>query len=91
MSLTTVATSWHDDAMRTIIDLPADQIEALDNYRQREGVSRAEAVRRAVAAFIPTKQRRNPDLKAHAAFGSSQRHRKEDSVVTVRRLREEWG
>ncbi len=90
MILTAVAISWHDDGVRTIIDLPTDQIEALDHYRRREGVSRAEAVRRAVAAFIPTKQRRKPDLKAHAAFGSSQQNRKEDSVITVRRLREEW-
>ena len=76
--------------MRTIVDLPSDHIEALDDYGRREGVSRAEAVRRAVAAFVPTKTRGKPDLKSHPAFGSSKRYRKEDSVVTVRRLREEW-
>jgi metal-responsive CopG/Arc/MetJ family transcriptional regulator len=76
--------------MRTIVDLPDEQIEALNSYSRREGVSRAEALRRAVAAFIPTKGRQKPDLKAHAAFGSSKRYRKEDSVVTVRRLRDEW-
>ena len=76
--------------MRTIVDLPSEQIEALDSYGRREGVSRAEAMRRAVAAFIPVKGRKKLDLKTHAAFGSSKKYRKEDSVVTVRRLREEW-
>ena len=76
--------------MRTIVDLPEDQIAALDRYGRREGISRAEALRRAVAAFVPTKQHSKPDLTTHPAFGSSKRYRKEDSVITVRRLREEW-
>jgi hypothetical protein len=88
--LTAKVISRDDDAVRTIVDLPDDQIAALDSYGRREGVSRAEAVRRAVAAFVPMKGRKKADLKAHPAFGSSKRYRKEDSVVTVRRLREEW-
>ncbi len=76
--------------MRTIVDLPATQIKALDSYRKREGISRAEAVRRAVEAFIPTRGKGRADFAAHPAFGSSQRFRKEDSVKTVSRLREEW-
>ncbi len=76
--------------MRTIIDLPQTQIKALDLYRKREGISRAEAVRRAVEAFIPAGRKDNFDFAAHPAFGSSKRYRKEDSVKTVRRLREEW-
>jgi hypothetical protein len=47
--------SHDDDAVRTIVDLPEEQIKALDAYRKRHGISRAEAVRRAVAAFIPPK------------------------------------
>lgn len=80
----------HDDTMRTIVDLTEKQIAALDLYRKRAGISRAEAVRRAVAAFVPEAGRKKMDLRAHPAFGSSKRFRGEDSVVTVRRLREEW-
>ncbi len=84
------ASSSHDDGMRTIIDLPQTQIKALDSYRKREGISRAEAVRRAVEAFVPTRSKDSADFANHPAFGSSKRYRKEDSVKTVRRLREEW-
>ena len=79
-----------DDAMRTIIDLPEEQLQALDTYRRRLGISRAEAVRRAVAAFVPVKARPKVDFLSHPAFGSSKRFRQEDSVEFVRRLREEW-
>ena len=84
------ASSWHDDEMRTIVDLPETQVKALDSYRKREGISRAEAVRRAVEAFVPTRGKGSADFINHPAFGSSKRFRKEDSVKTVRRLREEW-
>ena len=84
------ASSSHDDEMRTIVDLPETQIKALDSYRKREGISRAEAVRRAVEAFVPTRGKNGTDFANHPAFGSSKRYRKEDSVKTVRRLREEW-
>jgi len=76
--------------MRTIVDLPEAQIKALDSYRRREGISRAEAVRRAVAAFAPVSGRKPRDLRQHPAFGSSKAFRREDSVQTIRRLREEW-
>lgn len=76
--------------MRTIIDLHEAQIKALDSYRKKEGISRAEAVRRAVEAFVPRRPKGGFDFAAHPAFGSSKRYRKEDSVKTVRRLREEW-
>ncbi len=76
--------------MRTIVDLPEDQIEALDGYRKKEGISRAEAVRRAVASFLPAKPAKKFDFRTHTAFGSSKSFRKEDSVDLVRRLRKEW-
>lgn len=38
--------------VRTIIELPVEQLDALDRWRRREGVSRAEAIRRAVALLI---------------------------------------
>jgi len=82
--------SHDDDVVRTIVDLPEEQIKALDAYRKRHGISRAEAVRRAVAAFIPAKSHKKIDLRKHTAFGSSKTFRKEDSVELVRRLRDEW-
>ncbi len=76
--------------MRTIVDLPEEQIQALDTYRKKAGVSRAEAVRRAVASFLPAKPQRRFDFSNNPAFGSSKSFRKADSVEVVRRLREEW-
>ena len=51
--------------MRTIIDLPADQLEALDRLCQRDGISRAEGVRRAVAEHV----RQQQSADATQAFG----------------------
>ena len=76
--------------MRTIVDLPQAQIKALDGYRKKEGISRAEAVRRAVASFLPPNLGKRFDFRKDPAFGSSKGFRKEDSVELVRRLREEW-
>jgi len=42
------------DALRTIVDIPEDQLAALDAWRTARGVSRAEAVRRAVAKLQDT-------------------------------------
>ena len=75
--------------MRTIIDLPLEQVRALDAYREQEGISRAEAVRRAVASFLPPPARRI-DYLNHPAFGSSKACRKLDASERVRRIREEW-
>jgi hypothetical protein len=82
--------SLDDDGVRTIVDLPEAQIKALDTYRKKHGISRAEAVRRAVAAFFPAKPHEKIDFRRDPAFGSSKAFRKEDSVKLVRRLRDEW-
>jgi len=58
--------------MRTVIDLPEEQIKALDSYRKKERISRAEAVRRAVAAFLPAKPRMGFDFCGHPAFRKQQ-------------------
>jgi ribbon-helix-helix CopG family protein len=42
----------YDDVMRTIIELPGSQLDALDAWCRREDISRAEAIRRAVAVAI---------------------------------------
>lgn len=75
----------YDDDMRTIVDLPEEQLDGLAEICRREGISRAEAVRRAVAAFLQ-------DLAPIAvddAFGLW-RDRGFDGLEYERRLRVEW-
>jgi Arc/MetJ-type ribon-helix-helix transcriptional regulator len=70
--------------MRTIVDLPDAHVEALDALRRREGISRAEVVRRAVAEHLTRHQ-----ADAAPAFGLW-RARRVDGVAYQRRLRREW-
>ena len=70
--------------MRTIVELPDEQIKALTALCEAEGISRAEAIRRALADML---------AKSHAgtrqqAFGSWDR--KGDSRQLVEALRQEW-
>ena len=77
----------YDDAMRTIIDLPDDQLAALDAWRVAHGVSRAEAVRRAVAKLLDDKPARHAAIDA--AFGLW-RGRVTNGLEEQERLRGEW-
>lgn len=70
--------------MRTIVDIPEHQLAALGELCERERISRAEAVRRALEAMLALEQPRNREK----SFGQwSQRG---DSRGMVRKLREEW-
>lgn len=71
--------------MRTIIDLPPKQVESLDAWCKQEGISRAEAVRRAVADHLEKHQ----TAARGKAFGAW-RGRPENEVDYQRALREEW-
>lgn len=71
--------------MRTIIDLPDPMMHELDSHAKREQVSRAEAVRRAIAEYLS----RRPTPKAEAAFGIW-KNKKIDALTYVDRLRDEW-
>jgi metal-responsive CopG/Arc/MetJ family transcriptional regulator len=71
--------------MRTIIELPKEQLADLDSHCRREGISRAEAIRRAVAAML---DERSKD-QAAGAFGLW-RGRAEDALAEQERLRGEW-
>jgi metal-responsive CopG/Arc/MetJ family transcriptional regulator len=75
----------HDDVMRTIIDLPEEQLSALDAWRLARGVSRAEAVRRAVARLLDDELARRAAVAA--AFGL---WKGRDGLVDQERLRAEW-
>ena len=71
--------------MRTIIELPSDQLMALDAICERDGISRAEAVRRAVAEHIARERSARPD----EAFGLWRR-RPVDGLAYQNSLRGEW-
>ena len=75
--------------MRTIVDLPDEQIRALDAYSKKYGISRAEAVRRAVASFLPKRRQGRLDFRNDPAFGYW-KNRDVDSVEYQRTLRAEW-
>ena len=72
--------------MRTIVDLPEEQLQALARICQQEKISRAEAVRRAVAGLVAAA---SPQPSAEVGFGVW-RHKKLKSRQHVDRLRAEW-
>jgi Ribbon-helix-helix protein, copG family len=76
--------------MRTIVDLPKEQIEALDTYAKAKGVSRAAVVREAVATYLPAKKKKKVSFRDHPSFGSEKMPKGFDSVEYVRKLRAEW-
>lgn len=71
--------------MRTIIELPKEQVDALDDHCRREDISRAEAVRRAVAEHL----RKYSQSAARSAFGLW-RGRRVDGLKYQETLRREW-
>jgi len=77
--------TWYDDAMRTIVDIPASQLESLDRQCHLEGISRAEAVRRALTAHLA----RQSSRAASSAFGLW-RNEGVDGLEYERRVRAEW-
>jgi Arc/MetJ-type ribon-helix-helix transcriptional regulator len=81
--------------VRTIIDLPEEQIEQLRRLCQRKGISRAEAVRRGVELLLDSEEQTDRDRLAErrraldAAFGMW-KDRGVDAVEYQRKLRAEW-
>ena len=71
--------------MRTIIDLPNEQIEPLKALSNRSNLSRAELIRRAVGEYL---QRHRP-LPDDEAFGLW-KGRIVDGIKYQERLRSEW-
>lgn len=72
--------------MRTIIDLPDQQLEALGRISKRRKLSRAELIRQAVDRYLAEHA---PELGA--AFGLWKRAgARKDGVAYQRRLRREW-
>jgi len=70
--------------MRTIVDLPEEQMRKLALFCRREKISRAEAVRRAVDRFL----RGSSTGDLGSFFGASKTHGNISRQVS--RLRGEW-
>jgi hypothetical protein len=70
--------------MQTTVDLPEEQIKALDQYSRAEGISRAEADRRAVASFLPTKPKSKNWLNKHPAIGAWPHGNSDNWVANLR-------
>jgi len=76
----------HDIPMRTIVDLPEEQIGALTRLCEEQRISRAEAVRRAVALMLKEAASEQKDF----GFGLW-KHKRISSRKLVDNLRGEWG
>jgi len=72
--------------MRTIVDLPEEQIEVLKQLSRQARLSRAELVRRAINEYL----QRHHSQSSEDAFGVWG-HQPRDGLVYQRELRDEWG
>ncbi len=71
--------------MRTLVDLPEGDVEALDRIAERRDASRAKIIRQAVREYLAKASPSESD----AAFGLWA-DRREDGLAYQRRLRSEW-
>ncbi|MES2661552.1 MAG: ribbon-helix-helix protein, CopG family [Verrucomicrobiota bacterium] len=71
--------------MRTIIDLPEEQVKALASWCEEHEISRAEAIRRALGSMLSNQHRAGREK----AFGAW-KGKNIDSRNLVKELREEW-
>ena len=72
--------------MRTIIDIPEDVLGEIDAHAKEVKISRAEAVRRAMAEYLQKRSQSRPDV----AFGIW-KSKKVDALAYEDELRKEWG
>ena len=78
-----------DDAVRTIVELSEAQIKALARLCRREGISRAEAIRRAVDKMVSRDEAAEAREGFQTGFGLW-RGRRTDGRGYVEALRAEW-
>lgn len=71
--------------MRTIIEIPEQQLEQMKPVLQSEGISRAELIRRAVSEYL----KQYPQTDDSSAFGLWS-ERPKDGLVYQDELRSEW-
>lgn len=71
--------------MRILVDVPKSDLELLDEVTKRRAISRAEFIRRAIAASLTPYRRK----MKHSAFGTWSRL-SEDGMAYQERIRAEW-
>jgi metal-responsive CopG/Arc/MetJ family transcriptional regulator len=71
--------------MRTIIDIPGNVLNELDELAKSQDISRAEAVRRAMAEYLKNRRKSRGD----SAFGIW-KSKKIDALAYEDELRGEW-
>ena len=72
--------------MRTIVDLPDQQIDHLKALGQRLKLPRTELVRRAVADYLA----RHPNDPEDTAFGLWEDRAEQDGLAYQQQIRAEW-
>ena len=76
----------YDDSMRTILEIPNEKIKALDHICQKESISRAELIRRAIDRYLSEAAKEGVEK----SFGIW-KHRKINSLKYEKIMRAEWG
>jgi metal-responsive CopG/Arc/MetJ family transcriptional regulator len=71
--------------MRTLVDIPNDELESLTALSKAEGISRAESIRRAIKAYIEL----NRPPSKHEGFGLW-KDKGIDTDEYLRKIRAEW-
>ncbi len=71
--------------MRTLVDIPTEDLELIDGVVKKLSISRAEFVRRAIARSLEPHR----EARKHEAFGIWSK-RAVDGVKYQRRIRREW-
>ena len=72
--------------MRTLVDIPNGELEALNVLSNAEGISRAESIRRAIKAYVDLK---TPMPKLEDGFGLW-KGKGTDTDEYLRKIRVEW-
>jgi metal-responsive CopG/Arc/MetJ family transcriptional regulator len=87
-----ITSSFIKLAMRTIVDIPNEQLSQLDQWADRERISRAEAVRRALAQLLDRVGQ--PKSSAATGFGLWAQGKaitaEQDGLRIQQALRDEW-
>ena len=72
--------------MRTLVDIPNDELESLTVLSKVEGISRAESIRRAIKAYV---EQKTPVPKAEDGFGLW-KDKGIDTDEYLQKIRAEW-
>lgn len=72
--------------MRTLVDIPTSELEALNALSKAEGVSRAESIRRAIKAYLELQA---PKPQLEDGFGLWKDY-DIDTDEYLRKIRAEW-